>query len=76
MRQLLSGYRRRLGPWLSQTLAELRAAFHAQAGPLRAQLESRASASVGESNTASLEADLRRLQEGRYEAGFLTLDHV
>ena len=45
LRELLSGYRRRLGPWLSQTLAELSAAFHAQAGPLRAQLEARASAS-------------------------------
>ncbi len=67
--QLLSGYRRRLSLWLSQTLAELRAAFHAQAGPLRAQLEARASASVGESSAASLEADLRRLQEGRYDAG-------
>jgi GTP-binding protein EngB required for normal cell division len=69
LRELLSGYRRRLSLWLSQTLAELRAAFHAQAGPLRAQLESRASASVGESGAASLEADLRRLQEGSYEAG-------
>ena len=69
LRQLLSGYRRRLGAWLSQTLGELRTAFHAQAGPLRAQLESSASASLGESNAAGLEADLRQLQEGRYDAG-------
>jgi GTP-binding protein EngB required for normal cell division len=61
--ELLSDYRRRLRQWLSQTLTELRAAFHAQAGPLQAQMESRASVAMSESSTASLEADLRLLQE-------------
>lgn len=59
----LSGYRGRLRQWLSQTLTEMRAAFHEQAGPLRAQMESRASGAAGESSTAGLEAELRRLEE-------------
>ena len=60
---VLSGYRGRLRQWLSQTLTEMRAAFHAQAGPLGAQMESRPSAAAGESSAASLEADLRLLEE-------------
>jgi hypothetical protein len=41
---------------VSETLREMRASFHAQAGPLRAQLE----AGAGGSSGAGLEADLRR----------------
>jgi hypothetical protein len=61
--QRMRGYRARLRQWLSHTLAGMRATFHAQAGPLRAQMESRASVASGESSRASLEAELRRLEE-------------
>ncbi len=61
----LSDYRRRLRPWLRQTLTGLRAAFHAQAGPLRAQLEPRESVATSETAPANLDADLRMLQEGK-----------
>jgi hypothetical protein len=59
----LSDYRRRLRQWLRQTLTELRAAFHAHAGPLRAQLEPRETVAASETAPANLEADLRMLQK-------------
>ena len=61
--ELLRGYRGRVRQWLSQTLTETRAAFHAQAGPVVAQLESRASAGTRGLSGADLEQDLKRLQE-------------
>jgi GTP-binding protein EngB required for normal cell division len=60
----LSDYRRRVRQWLQQMLGELRAAFHAHAGPLRAQLEPRESVAASGVTSASLEADLRILQQG------------
>lgn len=60
---LLRDYQRRLRTWLHETLTGLRFAFHAQAGPLRAQLEPRGSVAAPETAPASLEADLRRLQQ-------------
>ena len=59
--ELLTGYRRQLRQWLNRTLTETRAAFHAQAGPLVAQLDSRSAATVGEAGVACLKADLKRL---------------
>lgn len=59
----LAEYLRRLRPWLRQTLTELRFAFHAQAGPLRAQLEARETALGGEAAAADLAADLQALQQ-------------
>jgi len=60
---MLSDYRRSLRQWLRRTLTELRAAFHAHAGPLRAQLEPRESVAASDTTPANLDADLRILQE-------------
>lgn len=61
--EMLRGYRGRLRQWVSETLREMRASFHAQAGPLRAQLEAGAGTGARESSGAGLEADLRLLEE-------------
>lgn len=61
--EALNDYRRRLRQWSSQMLAEMRAAFDAQAGPLRAQLESRATAPGPESSRSLIEADLKLLDQ-------------
>ncbi len=61
--EALGDYRRRLRQWLRQPLVKLRAAFHAPAGPLRAQLEPRASVAVSATSPANLAEDLRVLRE-------------
>jgi len=61
--EALNDYRRRLRQWSSQMLAEMRAAFDAQAGPLRAQLESRATAPGPEASRSFIEADLKLLDQ-------------
>ncbi len=63
--EALGDYRRRLRQWLRQTLVELRAAFHAHAGPLRAQLDPRESVAGSETSPANLAEDLRVLREGK-----------
>ncbi len=60
---LLLDYRRRLRAWLHETLIGLRFAFHAQAGPLRAQLEARATVAASETAPTSLQADWQTLQQ-------------
>jgi len=60
--EMLTGYRGRLRQWLGETLREMRASFHAQAGPLRAQMEAGAAVGAGEPSGARLEADLRLLE--------------
>jgi|GEM_PF-162251 len=58
----LEDHRRRLRPWLRQTLAEYRAAFDARAGLVRARLESGAGVSHGEADLELLRADWERLR--------------
>jgi GTP-binding protein EngB required for normal cell division len=61
--ELLNPYRQQVRQWFRQSLAELRAAFAARAGFYRLQLEQREAVSAPETSVASLETDLRLLQE-------------
>lgn len=61
--ELLNPYRQQVRQWFRQSLAELRAAFAARAGFYRLQLEQREAMSAPETSVASLETDLRLLQE-------------
>jgi len=63
--ELLKPYRQQVGRWFTQSLAELRTAFAARAGLLRAQFEARAATPTAEPDAPSVAADLRQLCEWR-----------
>ncbi|MCZ7637108.1 MAG: hypothetical protein M5U12_14355 [Verrucomicrobia bacterium] len=63
MSSLLRQHGQQLRKWLREELTGLRAAFHAQADPLRAAWEPPMAASAGDTAPArSLESDLALLQ--------------
>jgi GTP-binding protein EngB required for normal cell division len=66
---LLNSYRRQVRQWFRQSLMELRAAFAARAGLLSAQLEARAATTAAETDTTSVEADLRQLRDKACDGG-------
>jgi GTP-binding protein EngB required for normal cell division len=63
--ELFNACRQQARQWFRQSLAELRTAFAARAGLLRAQLEARTATATAETDAASVESDLRRLREWR-----------
>ena len=61
--EFLSRYRAQLRGWFHQSMTELREAFAARAGILRAQLAPRGSSPSAVAGPANLEADLRVLRD-------------